>query len=91
MVGQCIGCGCRIDIEQFLESKTKAPAKAVLEAFEFRLSRVPATTGATPAFSNSPTEQVDEKADGEYRIAKYFRKNPKLRDELLDKMRKKED
>jgi hypothetical protein len=66
-------------------------AKAVLEAFKSRLSRVPATTGATPAFSNSPTEQVDEQADGEYRIAKYFRNNPKLRDELLDKMRKKED
>jgi hypothetical protein len=52
-----------------------------------------ATTGATPSVSNSAIEQeqVDEKADGEYRIAKYFRNNPKLRDELLDKMRKKED
>jgi hypothetical protein len=44
--------------------------------------------GARQANSGPATEQVDEKADGEFRIAKYLHRNPEKMREALDNLRR---
>lgn len=47
------------------------------------------TAGAMQERSSSATEQVDEKADGEFRIVKYLHRNPEKMHVALEKLRKK--
>lgn len=49
----------------------------------------PSDKGETRQANSGPaTEQVDEKADGEFRIAKYLHRNPEKMHEALEKLRK---
>lgn len=47
------------------------------------------TDGTRQANSGPATEQVDEKADGEFRIVKYLHRNPEKMHVALEKLRKK--